>query len=426
MAMPAYSTVSSFAEEMDEQDPLRRFREEFHFPRQESGKPVRYFCGNSLGLQPRRTQEVVGGVLDDWARLGVEGHFDARPDWYSYHEIFRERGARVVGAHPDEVVMMNSLTTNLHLMMVSFFRPTKERYKIVIESGAFPSDTYAVKSQLHFHGLDPKEALIALAPQGASGILETEAIEEVIEAQGDRIALFLLSGVQYRTGQFFDMARITAKARDKGCRVGWDLAHAAGNVPLSLHDWNVDFAVWCSYKYLNAGPGAVAGCFVHRRHGNDPTLPRFAGWWGNDPSTRFSMHLLPDFEPTQSADAWQLSNPPILALAPLSPSLDLFEEAGMEALREKSVALTGYLEFLLDELGGEEFTLLTPRDPEARGCQISLEMKSNPKERLEALRAEGIVCDFRGPNVIRVAPVPLYNGFVDVREFVRVLTRAGS
>jgi kynureninase len=322
--------------------------------------------------------------------------------------------------------MMNSLTVNLHLMMVTFFRPHRERFKILIEDPAFPSDLYAVKSQLAFHGIDPAEGLVQVKPREGEATLRTEDIEAVLDEAGERIALVMIGGVNFFTGQRFDLARITAAARDRGCRVGYDLAHAAGNVPLALHDQDVDFAVWCSYKYLNAGPGAVAGCFVHERNTKDLDLPRFAGWWGNDPDTRFQMQLLPEFVPVPSADGWQLSNPPILGLAPLHASLALFDEAGMPALRTKSERLTGYLAFLLDRHPTDAFEVITPREAAARGCQLSILVHDRPKERFEALATSGVVADFREPNVIRVAPVPLYNTFEDVWHLVDVLTGGES
>jgi len=413
----------AFASRLDREDPLHSLRERFHIPAGPDSRPVRYFCGNSLGLMPRDATSFVNQELEDWAAHAVEGHFRAKTPWYRYHEHFREAGARLVGARAREVVMMNSLTVNLHLMMVSFFRPTRERFKILIEDPAFPSDLYAVKSQLDFHGIDPAEGLIQVKPREGEATLRTEHIEAVLEDEGDRVALVLIGGVNFFTGQLFDMARITAAARLKGCVVGYDLAHAAGNVPLALHEWGVDFAVWCSYKYLNAGPGAVAGCFVHERNAKKLDLPRFAGWWGNDPDTRFQMQLLPDFVPVASADGWQLSNPPILGLAPLHAALALFDEAGLPALRTKSERLTGYLESLLDRHPTDAFEMITPRDPAARGCQLSLLVRDRPKERFEALVKSGAVVDFREPDVIRVAPVPLYNTFEDVWHFVDILTR---
>jgi kynureninase len=408
---------------MDEREPLRGFRDRFHLPVRTDGRPVIYFCGNSLGLQPQSVRTAIEQELEDWARLAVDAHFEGRRPWYSYHEIFRESAARLVGARPGEVVLMNSLTVNLHLMMVSFYRPTPQRYKILTDSPPFPSDHYAIKTQMAYHGFDPNEALLIAQPRPGEHWIRTEDIEALLAAEGDRTALVFLSGVNYFTGQWFDMARITRAARENGCVVGWDLAHAAGNVPLALHDWGADFAVWCNYKYVNGGPGAVGGCFVHERHANRPDLPRFAGWWGNDPATRFRMHLQPDFIPQPGAEGWQVSNPPILAMAPVKASMDIFDEVGMSALREKSLHLTGYLEYLIDRLGARRFEIITPRDANSRGCQLSLLVHERPRALRDALQAEGVVCDFREPNVVRVAPVPLYNSFHEVWTFAQVLSR---
>jgi kynureninase len=413
--------------ELDAADPLAPWRERFHLPRRAgSGEPAVYFAGNSLGLQPKATQRIVDEELEDWARLAVDAHFEGRRPWYDYHERFRERGARLVGARPGEIVMMNGLTVNLHLMLVTFYRPTRDRYKILMEDAAFPSDTYAVASRLGLCGHDPADALVIAAPRSPGGPVSTESIAELLLARGEEIALVLLPGVNYFTGQAFEMGRLTALAQARGCTVGLDLAHAAGNLELELHDWGVDFAVWCSYKYLNAGPGAVAGCFVHERHGQNPGLPRLAGWWGNDPRTRFRMHLESRFVPRPGADGWQLSNPPILALAPLDVSLGIFDEVGMAALRAKSRRLTGYLEAWVDHAAGGRVELLTPREPDSRGCQLSLRVLDRPQELFRALRAAGIVGDFRPPDVVRVAPVPLYNRYHDVWRFGRALAAWAS
>lgn len=414
----------SFARQLDAQDPLASYRERFFLPRRPDGRPVVYLAGNSLGLQPKAVRELVEQELDDWAAMAVDAHFKGRTPWYSYHEIFRESGARLVGALPGEVVMMNSLTVNLHLMMVTFYRPTKHRYKIMTDAPGFPSDTYAIKTQLRYHGYDPAEAMVELKPRSGEHTLRTEDIEAVLEADGARIALVLMSGVNYFTGQVFDLERITAAAHRQGCTVGFDLAHAAGNVELRLHDWEVDFAAWCSYKYLNAGPGAVAGCFVHEKHGRNFELPRFAGWWGNDPATRFRMHLEAEFVPCEGADGWQVSNPPIFSLAPLRASLALFDEAGMAALRTKSERMTAYLFDLLDQSPSEHYEVITPRDSGQRGCQISVLVNADPRERFKALEEADVIADFREPNVIRVAPVPLYNTFHDVWTFAQVLGAA--
>jgi kynureninase len=422
-ARAAHRVTEDFARRCDAEDPLRSFRDLFHFPRTAAGEPM-YFVGNSLGLQPKAARAAVEQELDDWAALGVEGHLAAKHPWLPYHEEVRENLARVVGGQPVEVVAMNSLTTNLHLLMISFYRPTRERYKIVIEDTAFPSDSYAVQSQLDFHhrpaGFDPKLGLIRLKARDGESALRTEDIIDVIESQSSSIALLLLGGVNYLTGQFFDIPAITAVGRKAGIVVGWDLAHAAGNVELKLHDWDCDFAAWCSYKYLNSGPGAVAGAFVHERHVRDRTLPRLTGWWGNDPAERFKMG--PDFVPVQSADAWQLSNPPVLALAPLRASLEIFDRATMPALRDKSIALTGYLEELLRGSAiGDRIRILTPATPLDRGAQLSLEVNGATPATARTLHERGVFCDFREPDVIRVAPVPLYNSFHDVWRLVRVL-----
>jgi len=338
----------------------------------------------------------------------------------------REPTARLVGAQPVEVICMNSLTVNLHLMMATFYRPTKSRFKILMEDPAFPSDTYAIKTQIVHHGLEPKEALVLARPREGEFTVRTEAILDLIEKHADELAVVLLAGVNFFTGQFFDIPTITAAAQKHGITVGVDLAHAIGNVPLSLHDWNVDFAVWCSYKYLNAGPGAVAGAFVHERHATNTKLPRLAGWFGNDPNTRFRMHLEPEFIPVASADGWQISNPPILSMAPLRASLAIFEEAGMEALRQKSIKMTGYLQFLLEDGGsGKLFNVITPREANERGCQLSIQAKEHPKELFGKLEAAGVKCDFREPNVIRAAPTPLYNTFHEVWRFANILQKDG-
>ena len=421
----SFSTDEAFARHLDEIDPLAKYRARFHIPPTREGGESIYLCGNSLGLMPRQARTLVDQELEDWARLGVEGHFHARCPWFPYHEVFRETGARLVGGRPGEVVMMNSLTVNLHLLMVSFYRPTESRRRIMIEDGAFPSDTYAVKTHLAARGVDPAEALVLLQPRPGEQTLRTEDIEAAIAREGERLALVMLGGVNFRTGQVMDMARIVAAAHGVGALCGFDLAHAAGNIPLSLHDWNVDFACWCSYKYLNAGPGAIAGAFVHERHGRDATVPRFGGWWGNDPATRFRMHLEPEFVPVPSAESWQVSNPPILAMAPLRASLEIFDEVGMAALRRKSLVLTGYLEFLLREWLPRDCRLITPSNPGERGCQLSIQVLSEPKARFKALESQGVICDFREPDVIRVAPVPLYNGFAEVWGFARGLGAKG-
>lgn len=416
-----YTPDRTQAEALDRADPLASYRQRFHIP-QHDGKDEIYLCGNSLGLQPRDTQRYVTEELEDWQRFGVKGHFDGRRPWMPYHEIFTERTARLVGAKSGEVVNMNSLTVNLHLMMTSFYRPTRERHKLLIERGAFPSDRYAVESQVRLHGFDPAESLIELSSRKGEPFIPTDEIEAILAAEGGRIALVLLPGVQYYSGQAFDMQRIAAAAHQAGCRVGFDLAHAVGNLPLQLHDSGMDFAVWCNYKYMNSGPGAVAGCFVHERHAHAFDLPRLAGWWGHDKSTRFRMG--PDFVPMPGAEGWQLSNPPVLGLAPLHASLDIFDDAGMPALREKSLKLTGYLEFLLKEKLAEHIDVLTTADPAQRGCQLSLRLhkgRDAARRVFEELEAAGVTGDWREPDVIRVAPVPLYNTYMDVFRFVEIL-----
>lgn len=419
-----FSAEESFARQMDAEDPLRSFREKFHLPLGKNGEPLIYFAGNSLGLMPKATRKVVEQELEDWARLGVDAHLDAVTPWYTYHENLREPMARIVGAKPVEVICMNSLTVNLHLMMATFFRPTEARFQILMEDPAFPSDTYAIKTQLRHHGLDPANALLVARPREGEATLRTADVVELMEKNRESLAVVLLGAVNFFTGQFFDIPAITAAARKHGIIVGIDFAHAAGNVPLSLHDWNVDFAVWCSYKYLNAGPGAIAGAFVHERHATNIQLPRLAGWFGNDPNTRFRMQLNPEFVPVPSADGWQVSNPPIFSMAPLRASLAIFDEAGgMAPLREKSLKLTGYLEFLLERAGSDRFTVITPHRPEARGAQLSILAHQNPKELHRELEAAGVKADFREPNVIRAAPAPLYNSFHDVWRFAEILSK---
>lgn len=412
------TSVEADARARDAADPLGGFRDEFLIPPHGDGQQT-YLCGNSLGLQPRATRQALIDELDDWRNLAVEAHFRGKHPWMPYHSEVREHLAEVVGAQPPEVVAMNSLTVNLHLMMASFYRPTRERCAILIEQNPFPSDRYAIESQIRFHGFDPATALIELEADEPNGTISVAAIERVIGEHGARIALVLLPGVQYRTGQVFDLKAITQLAHAKGCVVGFDLAHSAGNVPVNLHDSGCDFAVWCSYKYLNSGPGAVAGCFVHERHAHTDR-PRFAGWWGHDQATRFKMG--PDFSPTAGADGWQLSNPPILALAPLRVSLEIFHRAGMQRLREKSIALTAYLETLVREHLGDFIDIATPREPERRGCQLSLRVKAGRdagRALFDYLGERGIIGDWREPDTIRIAPAPLYNRHIDCLRFVQ-------
>ncbi len=417
MAAITFDTSAGFAAEMDACDPLAPFREQFHIPPAPDGTASVYLCGHSLGLQPKRAREYIEQELHDWAKLGVEAHFHGQNPWMPYHRLLTENMAELVGAKAAEVVVMNSLTVNLHLMMVSFYRPTAQRHKIVIEVGAFPSDRYGVESQIRFHGFDPAESLIELKPRPSEATVRHEDIETLLEREGSSIALVMLGGVNYATGQLFDMKAITSAGHAQGCVVAFDLAHAAGNVPVRLHDWDVDFAVWCTYKYLNGGPGSVGGCFVHERHAIAFDLPRFAGWWGHEQESRFLMR--PDFHPMAGAEGWQLSNPPIMALAPLRASLEIFAEAGIEQLRKKSISLTGYLEFLLDQDKSGKFTVITPRDPEQRGAQLSIRVRQNGRAVLNRLISEGILCDWREPDIIRVAPMPLYNTYCDVHRFVQ-------
>lgn len=411
-----YQAGEQFAVAMDANDPLARFRERFLFPKNKHGQECTYLCGHSLGLQPKTARSYLDQELNDWAELGVEAHFQARNPWMPYHRLLTQQTATLVGAEPAEVVVMNSLTVNLHLMMASFYRPTKQRHKILVESGAFPSDQYAVKSQIRFHGFDPVSSLLELAPRPGESVLRDEDIEAQIDRDGESIALILLGGVNYATGQLFDMAAITEAGRRKGCVVGFDLAHAAGNVPLRLHDWAPDFAVWCNYKYLNGGPGCVAGCFVHEGHARAGDLPRFAGWWGHDQASRFQMG--PEFHPMAGAEGWQLSNPPIMALAPLRASLDIFAEAGIDRLRSKSVSLTGYMEFLLGQQASAKFSIITPSDQKRRGAQLSLRLPHGGREICSKLAEHGVIGDWREPDTFRIAAVPLYNSYQDVYRFV--------
>ncbi|HEX7815391.1 kynureninase [Dyella sp.] len=419
--MPSHEQATrAWAQASDASDPLRTFREEFLIPPHGNGTSV-YMCGNSLGLQPRAVRAAIDEELHDWGTLAVEGHFKGKRPWLDYHEYVRDDLAAIVGAKPIEVVAMNTLGVNLHLMMVSFYRPTPERHAILIEAGAFPTDRYAVESQVRYHGFSPALSLIELQGDEPNGTISMQAIERALAEYGERIALVMLPGVQYRTGQVFDLKAITQLAHRYGCMVGFDLAHAVGNLPLQLHDSGADFAVWCSYKYLNAGPGAIAGAFVHERHAH-ATLPRFAGWWGHDKTSRFKMG--PEFVPTPGADGWQLSNPPIMALVPLRISLEIFRRAGMERLREKSLRLTGYLEWLVDTQLADVLDVVTPREPARRGAQLSLRVQGGREKGralFEHLEQHGIIGDWREPDVIRISPAPLYNQFEDCVDFVEAV-----
>ncbi len=412
---------------MDRVDHLKSFRDRFHIPLTDAGKPSIYFCGNSLGLQPKNVRSHIEEELLAWEKLGVEGHFEGRYPWFKYHHFLKDATAQLVGAKPDEVVVMNGLTVNLHLMLTSFYRPTTKRRKIIIEADAFPSDKYAVDSHAQLHGFTPADAIVELTPRAGEHCLRTEDILETITEIGDELTLVMLGTVNYYTGQYFDLQAITKAAHEVGALAGYDCAHAVGNVVMELHDWEVDFAVWCSYKYLNSGPGGVSGVFVHEKHGNNPEIPRLAGWWGNDEATRFEMPR--QFVPQQGAAGWQLSNAPVLPMAAHKASLEVFAEAGMKALRRKGDLLTGYLEFLLDDLNQQcevpAFHVITPKSLKDRGCQLSiLTQEKNGKAIFDYISKHGVVADWRNPNVIRVAPVPLYNTFEEVFDFARLLQEA--
>ena len=414
-----FKNTREFALELDKSDKLSRFRESFHIPKQKNGEESIYFCGNSLGLQPKQTKEYINQELDDWATLGVEGHFEAMNPWMPYHENLAETTAEIVGAKTHEVVVMNTLTTNLHLMMVSFYQPKGRRRKILIEADAFPSDRFAVASQIKFHSGDPETDLITWNPREGEHTPRLSDLEETLTKHGDEIALIMIGAVNYYTGQFFDLKKITELGHEQGCLVGFDCAHGAGNAPLNLHDSGADFAVWCTYKYLNSGPGSLGGCFVHERHAQNVDLPRFTGWWGHNKETRFGMR--DDFDPIYGAEGWQLSNPPILSMAAIKSSLNIFKEAGFVNLRAKSLKLTSYLEFLLHEIQGDRIETITPTESKDRGCQLSLAVKNADKSLFETITEKGVIADWREPDVIRIAPVPLYNSFYDCYKFVEIL-----
>ncbi|HET8838982.1 MAG TPA: kynureninase [Flavobacteriaceae bacterium] len=414
-----YHNSLVFAQKLDAADPLKKFRNQFFVPTDKNGNELIYFCGNSLGLQPKKTKEYLQEELDDWAKLGVEGHIDAKHPWMPYHEFLTEKMAKIIGAKPSETVVMNTLTTNLHLLMVSFYRPTKTRYKIVIESDAFPSDKYAVESQLKFHDIDPKDGLILWKPRDGEDLCRFEDLEKIMEEQGQEIALLMIGNTNYYTGQFFSIKKITELGHKHGCKVGFDLAHGAGNIFPDLHKNGPDFAVWCTYKYLNSGPGSLGGAFVHERHANNSELARFAGWWGHNKSTRFNMRK--EFDAIPGAEGWQLSNPPILSMAAIRASLDIFDEAGFKNVRKKSEKLTGYLEFLIEDINDNRIHIITPKNVEERGCQLSIQVRSANKALHKKLTEAGTITDWREPNVIRVAPAPLYNSYEDVFQFVEKL-----
>jgi kynureninase len=421
--MSRFENSLAFSKKLDKSDPLKSYRKQFHIPKI-NGKTAIYFTGNSLGLQPIATQKYLTEELQDWAKLGVEGHLNSRRPWLYYHKFFKKSLAKLVGAKPIEVTAMNQLTVNLHLMLVSFYRPTAQRFKIITEAGAFSSDQYAFESQVKMHGLNPAEAIVEISPREREFTLRTEDILQSIRNHADQAALVILGGVQYYTGQFFDIKKITQVAHEVGAYAAFDLAHAVGNVPLSLHKDNVDFAVWCSYKYLNSGPGGVAGAFVHERHASNQSLLRYSGWWGHNEGERFQMKK--GFQPMPGVDGWQLSNFPVLSGAAHLASLKIFDEVGTKALRKKSEQLTGYLEFLLKEIDQSEkyFTIITPSNPKERGCQLSIFMKQKGKKVFSELTKAAVIADWREPNVIRVAPVPLYNTFEEVFRFVEIFGKS--
>ncbi|MFN5911618.1 MAG: kynureninase [Bacteroidota bacterium] len=424
--MSPFENTLEFAQKMDEQDPLRSFREQFHFPDFHKAT-VRYFTGNSLGLQPKTAAKYIQEELDAWANYGVEGHFLGKRPWFSYHENLTEMAARIVGALPLEVVVTHSLTTNLHLLMVSFYRPQGKRTKILCEAKAFPSDQYALESQVKFHGLDVRDHLVEVGPRDGEQLIREEDILAKIDELGEELALVMIGGVNYYSGQLFDMKTITDAGHKVGAVVGFDLAHAAGNINLKLHEWNVDFAAWCGYKYLNSSPGGVSGMFVHERHAYEPDLPRFAGWWGYDKDTRFKMEA--GFNPMRGAEGWQLSNAPVLGMAAHLASLEIFDKAGMERIGEKRDLLTGFLEFVIDDISSRnaervQFELITPREKNKRGAQLSIMAKGQGKALFDALSKLGVIADWREPNVIRVAPAPLYNSFEDCWWFGKHLENA--
>jgi len=414
-----YENTLSFAKQADAADPLARFREMFNLPKDENGDNLIYLCGNSLGLQPKKAREYVAEELNNWAELAVEGHFKAKTPWTTYHEILAKPMADIVGAKPGEVVIMNTLSTNLHLMMVSFYRPTAKRHKILIESDAFPSDSYAVKSQIKEKGYDPNASLVLWKPRPGEDLCRYEDLEALMQEHGEEIALVMIGNSNYYTGQKYPIKEITELGHKYGCKVGFDLAHGVGNIDADLHENGPDFAVWCTYKYLNSGPGALGGCFVHERHATNKDIPRFTGWWGHKMDSRFNMRV--DFDPINGAEGWQLSNPPILSMAPIRASLEIFAEAGFQNIRTKSKRITGYLEYLINDLNDERIAILTPSNPDERGCQLSIQVKDADRSMHDGFMQAGIICDWREPDVIRVAPAPLYNSYEDVYEMTQRL-----
>lgn len=418
-----FENTLSFARKLDRNDSLKKFRNQFYIPKVK-GKTALYFTGNSLGLQPKSTKKFIDQELTDWAKLGVEGHMHAKRPWLYYHKFTKKALAQIVGAKPSEVVAMNQLTVNLHLMMVSFYQPTAQRYKLIVEAGAFPSDQYAFESQVKFHGLNPDDAIVEIKPRDGETTIRTEDIIKTIEHHGSTVALVLIGAVQYYTGQFFDVKKITEAAHAVGAYAGFDCAHAVGNVELDLHKNNVDFAVWCSYKYLNSGAGGIAGAFVHERHATNNLLPRFAGWWGHHEAERFQMKK--GFVPMPGVDGWQLSNFPVLSGAAHLASLEIFQAAGIKNLRKKSIQLTGFLESLLNGIDreGKYFAVFTPKNNKERGCQLSIFVKHDGKKVFTKLTKAGVIADWREPGVIRIAPVPLYNTFEDVFQFTEIFKKA--
>lgn len=406
---------------MDQNDELKSYRDSFHFPVDSNGNKILYFTGNSLGLQPKTTKEAIEQELDDWANFAVEGHFKAKNPWMPYHELLTNDMAEIVGAKPEEVVIMNSLTANLHFLMISFYNPTKKRFKILIESDAFPSDRFAVKSQLKLHGFDPKNDLVEWSPRGNENLLRIEDLQEIIKKNGDEIALILVGGVNYYTGQLLDLKKIAKIGHSKGCKVGIDLAHGVGNVNLKLHESGIDFAAWCTYKYLNSGPGSLGGIFVHNKHKKNKSLKRLTGWWGQNKSKRFKMRE--ELDISNGAEGWQLSNPAILSMAAIKASLELFRKVGMNKLRMKSINLTGYLEYLILQMNNKNIDIITPKDPNQRGCQLSIKLNNSNKILHENLRLNNVITDWRDPNVMRCAPVPFYNSYQDVYNFVKILRK---
>ena len=416
-----FENTLEFAKKLDSQDQLHKYQDQFIFP-QVNGKKVIYFTGNSLGLQPKRSKEYVDEVMNDWANLAVEGHFYSEKPWWDYHERFANPLSKIVGALPTEVTVMNTLTVNLHLLMVSFYRPTKTRYKIICEEKAFPSDQYMFQSQVHFHGYKPEDAIVEIKRRNGEHNIRLEDVAAKIEEVGEELALVLIGGVNYYTGQVFDMKTITDAGHKAGAYVGWDLAHAAGNIKLELHDWNVDFAAWCSYKYMNSGPGNASGCFIHEKHHNNIDLPRFAGWWGHNKERRFKME--PSFDPIRGADGWQISNLPVLSLAPYLAAVEMFDEIGMDVLIKKRDNITSYLEFILHEIDKEvvsSFEIITPSNPAERASQLSVLLHGEGSSLFDYLMKKGVITDWREPNVIRLAPVPLYTSYEDMYDFGQIL-----